>query len=66
MDKRSLSRPRAARSAASSASWREIRGLRAIGFAGGAEKCRYVTEELGFDACIDYKSESTPEGLSKR
>ncbi len=43
-----------------------IRGLRAIGFAGGAEKCRYVTEELGFDTCIDYKSESTPEGLSKR
>ena len=32
----------------------------------GAEKCRYVTEELGFDACIDYKSESTHEGLSKR
>lgn len=43
-----------------------IRGLRAIGFAGGAEKCRYVTEELGFDACIDYKSESTAEGLGKR
>ena len=31
-----------------------------------SEKCRYVTEELGFDACIDYKSESTAEGLSKR
>ena len=43
-----------------------IRGLRAIGFAGGAEKCRYVTEELGFDACIDYKSEGTPADLSQR
>ncbi|MDQ3445379.1 MAG: NADP-dependent oxidoreductase [Pseudomonadota bacterium] len=43
-----------------------IRGLRAIGFAGGPEKCRYVTDELGFDACIDYKSEGTHEDLSKR
>ena len=43
-----------------------IRGLRAIGFAGGAEKCRYVTEELGFNACIDYKAEGTPADLSKR
>jgi NADPH-dependent curcumin reductase CurA len=31
------------------------RGARAVGIAGGADKCRYVTEELGFDACIDYK-----------
>jgi len=31
------------------------RGARAVGIAGGAEKCRYVVEELGFDACIDYK-----------
>jgi NADPH-dependent curcumin reductase CurA len=44
----------------------KIRALRAVGFAGGEEKCRYVTEELGFDACIDYKSEKTPDGLSKR
>jgi hypothetical protein len=43
-----------------------IRGLRAIGFAGGPEKCRYVTDELGFDVCIDYKSEKTPADLSKR
>ncbi len=41
-------------------------GARAIGIAGGAEKCRYVTDELGFDACIDYKAENTPEKLSKR
>ena len=33
-----------------------IKGCRAVGIAGGAEKCRYVREELGFDACIDYKS----------
>src|SRR5262245_58535091 len=31
-----------------------IRGCRAIGIAGGAEKCRYVVEELRFDACIDH------------
>lgn len=34
----------------------KIRGLRAIGIAGGEEKCRYVREELGFDDCLDYKS----------
>lgn len=33
----------------------KVRGARAVGIAGGAEKCRYVTEQLGFDACIDYK-----------
>ena len=32
------------------------RGCRAVGFAGGAEKCAYVVDELGFDACIDYKA----------
>ena len=31
-------------------------GCRVVGVAGGAEKCRYVTEELGFDACVDYKA----------
>jgi len=30
-------------------------GCRAVGIAGGREKCAYVKEELGFDACIDYK-----------
>ncbi len=30
-------------------------GCRAVGIAGGPEKCRYVVEELGFDDCIDYK-----------
>jgi len=33
----------------------KIVGARAVGIAGGPEKCRYVTEELGFDACVDYK-----------
>ena len=31
------------------------RGCRVVGLAGGPEKCAYVTRELGFDACIDYK-----------
>ncbi len=32
----------------------KIAGARAVGIAGGPEKCRYVVEELGFDACVDY------------
>jgi NADPH-dependent curcumin reductase len=35
-----------------------IKGCRAIGIAGGPEKCRYLTGELGFDAAIDYKTEN--------
>lgn len=31
-------------------------GLHVVGVAGGEEKCRYVTKELGFDACVDYKA----------
>ena len=31
-------------------------GCRAVGIAGGREKCDYVTDELGFDACVDYKA----------
>jgi NADPH-dependent curcumin reductase len=31
------------------------RGCRVVGLAGGADKCAYVVNELGFDACIDYK-----------
>ncbi len=33
-----------------------IRGCRAVGIAGGPEKCRHVVEDLGFDAAVDYKS----------
>jgi NADPH-dependent curcumin reductase CurA len=34
----------------------KARGCRAVGIAGGAEKCAYVVEELGFDACIDHRA----------
>ncbi len=40
-------------------------GCRAIGIAGGAEKCAYVANELGFDACIDYKSEDVGKRLKE-
>jgi NADPH-dependent curcumin reductase CurA len=41
------------------------RGARVIGIAGGPEKCRWLTEELGFDAAIDYKSEDVGEALDR-
>jgi len=41
-----------------------IKGCRAVGLAGGAAKCRYVKEDLGFDAVIDYKNEDVGAGLS--
>lgn len=41
----------------------KIKGCRAVGIAGGAEKCRYVTEVLGFDACLDYKAGGLGEAL---
>ena len=34
----------------------KARGCRVVGIAGGADKCTYVTDELGFDACIDYRA----------
>ena len=34
-----------------------IKGCRAVGVAGSPDKCRYVVSELGFDACVNYKSE---------
>jgi NADPH-dependent curcumin reductase CurA len=34
----------------------KIKGCRAVGIAGGAEKCRFVTDELGFDACLDHRA----------
>jgi NADPH-dependent curcumin reductase len=34
----------------------KIRGCRAIGIAGGPDKCRFVVEELGFDACVDHRA----------
>jgi len=35
----------------------KIKGCRAVGVAGSADKCKYVVEELGFDACINYKTD---------
>jgi NADPH-dependent curcumin reductase CurA len=34
----------------------KIKGCRAVGIAGGADKCRFVTGELGFDACVDHRA----------
>jgi NADPH-dependent curcumin reductase len=34
----------------------KIKGCHAVGIAGGPKKCRYVTDALGFDTCVDYKS----------
>jgi NADPH-dependent curcumin reductase CurA len=33
-----------------------LKGCRVVGVAGGADKCRFVVDELGFDACIDRRS----------
>jgi NADPH-dependent curcumin reductase CurA len=41
----------------------KARGCRVVGFAGGADKCSYVVDELGFDACIDYKQHRDPKSL---
>jgi len=43
----------------------QIKGCRAVGIAGGPEKCNYIVKELGFDAAIDYKNENVIEGLRK-
>ncbi|NEX94030.1 NADP-dependent oxidoreductase [Caulobacter sp. 17J65-9] len=41
----------------------KIKGCKVIGIAGGADKCRYVVDELGFDAAIDYKHENVAARL---
>ena len=41
----------------------KIKGCNVVGIAGGAEKCRYIVKELGFDAAIDYKSEDVRKSL---
>ena len=41
----------------------KARGCRVVGVAGGADKCRYVVDELGFDACIDYKEHKEPKAF---
>ncbi|MBS0366771.1 MAG: NADP-dependent oxidoreductase [Proteobacteria bacterium] len=48
-----------------------LQGCRVVGIAGGANKCRYAREELGFDACVDHRSpelaarlkEACPQGI---
>ena len=42
----------------------KARGCHTVGIAGGAEKCKYAVDELGFDACIDYKEYSDAASLS--
>jgi NADPH-dependent curcumin reductase CurA len=42
----------------------KLRGARAVGIAGGPDKCRYVVNELGFDACIDYRQHPDVRSLS--
>lgn len=43
----------------------KARGCRAVGIAGGPDKCGYVTGELGFDACIDYKAQRDLKSLAQ-
>ena len=43
----------------------KILGCRVVGIAGGAAKCDWVVKELGFDACIDYKSGPVRDGLKE-
>ncbi|MDQ0570272.1 NADPH-dependent curcumin reductase CurA [Variovorax paradoxus] len=42
----------------------KARGCRVVGIAGGPDKCKYVTEELGFDACIDYRQHPDVKSMS--
>ncbi len=42
-----------------------LKGCRVVGIAGGEQKCRTLTDELGFDAVIDYKNEDVLEGLKR-
>ena len=43
----------------------KIKGCRVIGIAGGPEKCKYLTEDLGFDGAIDYKNEIVIKALKE-
>ena len=43
----------------------KIKGCTVVGIAGGAEKCDYIVNDLGFDAAIDYKSEDVRKALQK-
>ena len=43
----------------------KARGCRVVGIAGGPDKCTYAVDELGYDACIDYKVHADAASLSK-
>jgi NADPH-dependent curcumin reductase CurA len=43
----------------------KIKGCRVVGIAGSDEKCRHVVEDLGFDACINYKNDGFREALKE-
>ncbi|MFT4666843.1 MAG: NADPH-dependent curcumin reductase CurA [Polaribacter sp.] len=44
----------------------KIKGCTVVGIAGGPEKCKYLVEELGFDAAIDYKSENIKVAIKEK
>ena len=43
----------------------KVKGCRVVGIAGGPDKCKWVVDELGFDACIDYKAAPVKDGLKQ-
>ncbi|HYL05121.1 MAG TPA: NADP-dependent oxidoreductase [Thermoanaerobaculia bacterium] len=43
----------------------KLLGCRAVGIAGGPEKCRFIVQELGFDGAIDYRAEDVKEALRR-
>ncbi|MDO9258964.1 MAG: NADP-dependent oxidoreductase, partial [Polaromonas sp.] len=43
----------------------KLKGCRVVGIAGGKAKCDWVVQELGFDACIDYKAGDVKAGLKE-
>src|SRR3546814_19492445 len=43
----------------------KIKGCRGVGIAGGADKCKFLIDELGFDGAIDHKNEDVHAGLKR-
>ena len=43
----------------------KARGCRVVGIAGGPEKCQYAVQELGYDACVDYRQHKDAYSLAK-
>ena len=42
----------------------KIKGCRVVGLAGTADKCTWITDDLGFDAAINYRTEDVPKALA--